>query len=237
MAIGLSSCYSYKNTGLLQENNPALPFYKKVPFENYRINFNDELIFTMSSSDETIYPLIVGGKASAGQSALTYRVYPDGKVDMPFVDDIAVAGLTLEEAARLVESRYREIIPDASVQLSIANKTFTVIGEAGTGVFPVDRDRLTILQALAMAGQINDEGDFKHIRIIRQNMKGPEVLEFDIRTASIIDSKYYYVYPNDIIYVQKSESSFYKIKNFSTFIGLISSSMTLLFAVMSIINN
>jgi polysaccharide export outer membrane protein len=221
---------------LLQENNADLPYYKKVPYEHYKINYNDELIFSMFSSDETIYPLINGGQNSSGsQTVISYRVYPDGKVDLPFVDEIAVAGLTLEEAARVVEDKYREIIPDASVQLALVNKTFTVIGEAGTGVFPVDRERLNILEALAMAGQIKDEGDFHRVKIIRQSVKGTEVLEFDIRPASIIESKYYYIYPNDIIYIQKSESSFYKIKNYTTFIGLISSSMSLLFAVMSIL--
>jgi polysaccharide export outer membrane protein len=127
----------------------------------------------------------------------------------------------------------REIIPDAEVKLSIANKTFTVIGDAGTGVFNIPRDRFTIYQALSMSGEVQHAGDYKHVRILRVNEKGTEILEFDIRPKSIIESKYYYIYPNDIIYVQRAPSAFYKIENsWSNFVGVISSSLSLLFTVL-----
>jgi polysaccharide export outer membrane protein len=82
-----------------------------------------------------------------------------------------------------------------------------------------------------MSGEITYTGDYKEVRIIRETEKGTEVLEFDIRPASIINSKYYYIYPNDIIYVQRNPASFYKVDNYSSFITLISSSLSLLFTV------
>jgi polysaccharide export outer membrane protein len=82
-----------------------------------------------------------------------------------------------------------------------------------------------------MSGEITYTGDYKEVRIIRETEHGTEVLEFDIRPASIINSKYYYIYPNDIIYVQRNPASFYKVDNYSSFITLISSSLSLLFTV------
>jgi polysaccharide export outer membrane protein len=131
-----------------------------------------------------------------------------------------------------LKKEFREIIPDAEVKLSIANKSFTVIGEAGTGVFPVYKDKLTIYQALAMSGDLKLSGDFRHVKILREEEGKTEILEFDIRPASVIESKYYYVYPNDIIYVQRASSSFFKVNNYSSFLGLISSSLSLLFSVL-----
>ena len=168
----------------------------------------------------------------SSQNMISYRIYPDGTVDLPFLKSIPVAGLTLEQASRVVEEKFREIIPDAAVKLSIANKTFTVIGEAGTGVYQITREKMTIYQALSLSGNLNNSGDFKNVRIIRETEKGTEVLQFDIRPVSLIESEYYYVYPNDIIYVQRAKSSFYKVNNWSSFMGLISTSLSLLFTVL-----
>jgi polysaccharide export outer membrane protein len=166
-------------------------------------------------------------------NVLSYRIYPDGTIDLPFVKQVKVEGLTLKQAALVIESRFKELIPDAAVKLSILNRNFTVIGEAGVGVYNIPRDRFTIYQALSMSGELNHAGDFKRVKIIREKFDGTEVLEFDIRTTSIIDSKYYYIYPNDIIYIQRSKASFYKIENnWGSFLGLISTSLSLFFTVL-----
>jgi polysaccharide export outer membrane protein len=72
------------------------------------------------------------------------------------------------------------------------------MGDANSGIYNIYKERMTIFQALAMSGDLLNSGDRRHVRIIRPKGNGePEVLEFDIRTNTIIDSKYYYVYPND----------------------------------------
>lgn len=131
----------------------------------------------------------------------------------------------------VIGEKYRELIPDAEIKLALADKTFTVIGQGGTGVFPLIRDKMTLFQALSMSGDIKNVGDFAHVKIIRETAEGVKTLDFDIRPASIINSKYYYIYPNDIIYIRKSSSSFYDIDNYSSFISLISTSLSLLFMV------
>lgn len=233
VAVLFSSCYNYKTIGLLQEKNPTLPVYQKEAYEDYRLQINDEIIYRLLTSDETISKLISSGTSSmSSQNMISYRIYPDGTVDLPFLKKIPVAGLTLNEASRVVEEKFKEIIPDAAVKLSIANKTFTIIGEAGTGVYPIIREKMTIYQALSLSGNLNNAGDFKNVRIIRETEKGTEVLLFDIRPASLIESQYYYIYPNDILYVQRAKSSFYKVNNWSSFMGLISTSLSLLFTVL-----
>lgn len=229
----MTSCYNYRSIGLLQENNSTLPKYAKQDFQAYKIQVNDELIYRLVTSDETISKLITTGTAANSQNALTYRVYPDGTVDFPFIKSVKVEGLTLPEATDVIEKRFREIIPDAMVKLSLANKTFTVIGEAGSGVYPINREKFTIYQALSMFGELNHTGDFHHVRILRENGLKTDVMEFDIRPATLVESKYYYIYPNDIIYVQRSSSSFFKIENtWSNFMSIVSSSITLLATVL-----
>jgi polysaccharide biosynthesis/export protein len=229
-----SSCYNYKSIGLLQENNPKLPNYPKTEYEEYRIKVNDEIVFRLITSDRT-YSNLLSFNQQAGnsmQNMVSYRVYEDGTIDLPFVKSIPVAGLTTHEAAGALEKRFRELIPDASVKLTLANKSFTVLGQAGTGVYYMVKDRMTLFQALSMSGDLSPEADFSSVRIIRETEKGLQVMEFDVRPTSIIDSEYYYIYPNDIIYVQKSRSSFYKVGNYNSFIGLVTTSVSLLLTVL-----
>lgn len=230
--VTFSSCYNYQSLQLLQESR-LLPVYQKSEYTEYHIRANDELIYRLITSDEEISNLISPqGGASGSQNQVSYRVYPDGTIDLPYIDSIHVAGLTLDEATKVVEKHFKKIIPDAVIKLGLGNKTFTIFGDAGTGIFPIQKEKMTIFQALALSGDFNEQSDRKHIRIIRETDKGTTVLNFDIRPKSIIDSKYYYIYPNDIIYVQKEFSSFYKVSNYSTLLGVITFSVSLLFNVL-----
>ncbi|MDD4970192.1 MAG: polysaccharide biosynthesis/export family protein [Paludibacter sp.] len=232
--ISLSSCYNYKNLRLLQDKNASLPSYEKSDYKDYKIQVNDEIIYRLITSDETISKIISSqSSSSSGQSQISYRVYTDSTIDLPFISHIPVGGLTLTQASKVIEKRFKELIPDASVKLSLSNKTFTIFGDAGSGIFPIYKEKLTIFQALSMSGDFNETSDRKHVRIIRDNEKGTQILEFDIRPKSIIDSKYYYIYPNDIIYVQREFSSFYKVNSYSALLGVITFSMSLLFSVLN----
>jgi len=234
--VSLSSCYNYKSLRLLQDKNGTLPNYEKSDYLDYRIQVNDEIIYRLITSDETISKIIStqsNSSSSSNQNLISYRVYTDSTIDLPFISRIPVAGLTLSEASKVLEKRFKELIPDAVVKLSLSNKTFTIFGDAGSGIFPIYKEKLTIFQALSMSGDFNETSDRKHVRIIRDNDKGTQILEFDIRPKSIIDSKFYYIYPNDIIYVQRQFSSFYKVNSYSALLGVVTFSLSLLFTVLN----
>jgi polysaccharide biosynthesis/export protein len=233
MLFTLSSCYNYRNLRLLQDGNPSLPVYEKSEYTDYHIRVNDEIIYRLITADETISKLISPETGAGGQNQISYRVYPDGTIDLPFINAIPVAGLTLKEASQEVEKRFKELIPDAVVKLNLANKNFTVFGDAGYGIFSIYKEKLTIFQALSMSGDLTETSDRKHVRIIRETDNGTKILEFDIRPKSIVDSKYYYIYPNDIIYVRQEFSSFYKVNNYSALLSVITYSVSLLFTVLN----
>ena len=235
LSVVLNSCYSYRQVGLLQERDD-LPQYDSVAYEPYRLQVNDEIIYRVITMDETIAKTLSANNNSAGQYANAYRIYSDGTVDIPFLSPIKLEGLTELEAQDTLKKAFREIIPDADVKLAMYNKRFTVLGDASSGVYNIYKERMTIFQALAMSGDLMNSGDRRHVRIIRSHGNAePEILEFDIRTNSIIDSKYYYVYPNDLIYVSRDKGSFYKQSSYSGFLALITSSVSLLITVLNYI--
>lgn len=230
--ICFTSCYTYRSVGLMQEKNISLPKYDTTEYKDYRIQVNDEIIYRLITDDQTISEQMATNTISAS-NMLTYRVMQDGTIDLPFVKSIHVEGLTIEEATQEVERRFKEVIPDAMINLTI-NRTFTVIGDISSGVYPIYKEKMTIYQALALTGDIMQSGDRKNVKIIRETTEGPQVLEFDIRPASLIKSEYYYIYPNDIIYVRRAPSSFFKVANFNGFLGLINGTLNLFITVITL---
>ena len=241
MAISLTSCYSHRVIGYLQEPTKAnkLPQYDSVAYEPYRIRVNDEIIYRLITLDETISKALATNQSIGGQYANSYRVYSDGTVDIPFLNPLHLEGLTEQEAQDTLRAAFQEIIPDADVKLALYNKYFSVIGDANAGRYYIYKEKMNIFQALAMTGDVMNSGDRRHIRIIRPRDGGqePEVLEFDIRTNSVINSKYYYIYPNDVIYVARTKDSFYKVPSYTGFLGLITSSVALLTTVLNYVAN
>ncbi len=233
VTIQLTSCYSNRAVSLLQERKD-LPQYEKAEYEPYRLRVNDEIIYRLITMDETIAKVMTSGQSNNTNNVNSYRIYSDGTIDLPFLQPIHLAGLTVPEAEQLVQEKFREIIPDADIKLTLYNKTFTIIGDINSGTYQIYKEKLSIYQALAMSGDLMNQGDRKHVRIIRpREGSEPEVLEFDIRTNTLVDSKYYYVYPNDVIYVARSKGSFYKVASYSGFLGLITSSLSLLVSVLN----
>ena len=231
----LTGCYGYRQVGLLQDRND-LPQYDSATYVPYRLQVNDEIIYRVVTMDETIAKTLSANSVGSGQYANSYRIYSDGTVDIPFLSPVKLVGLTELEAQDTLRKAFRDIIPDADVKLAMYNKTFTVLGDANSGTYNIYKEHMTIFQALAMTGDLMNSGDRRHVRIIRPlGNEEPEVLEFDIRTNSIIDSKYYYVYPNDLIYVSRDKGSFYKQPSYSGFLGLITSSVSLLITVLNYI--
>ena len=135
LAVLMSGCYSHRVIGYLQEPTKSnkLPVYDSVPYEPYRIRVNDEIIYRLITLDETISKSLSANNSTAGQYANSYRVYPDGTVDLPFLKPLHLAGLTEQEAQDTLREAFREIIPDADVKLALYNKYFSVVGDAKAG--------------------------------------------------------------------------------------------------------
>ena len=238
VTVLMSSCYSHRVIGYLQEPTKMnkLPVYDSVPYQPYRIHVNDEIIYRLITMDQSITKMLGTNNASMGTNyANSYRVHEDGTIDLPFLPPIKIEGLTEIEAQDTIRAAFREIIPDADVKVAMYNKYFSVVGDANAGHYYIYKEKMNIFQALAMTGDVMNSGDRRHIRIIRPTKEGqdPEILEFDMRTNSIIDSKYYYVYPNDVIYVARTKNSFYTVQNYAGFIGLVTSSVALLTTVLN----
>ena len=237
LVLTSTSCITNKDNTYFQDSE-KLPQYEKVAYEYYKIIPHDQLVIrllTLNEEAAAIFNFSSGGSTTTS-TEFTYRVYDDGTIDIPFVNSIPVAGLTIREASKVIEERLKDFVPDAMVKVALANDMFYIVGEGGKGAFNLYKEKLNIFQALALAGGPATNADKKRVRIVRPNPEGPRpiVKEFDLRTVSIIDSEYYYVYPNDVIYLSSIKGNFWKIEDYSSALGTITTSIGFLVSVFNL---
>lgn len=231
-----TSCITNKDNTYFQESD-KLPKYEKAAYEYYKIIPNDQLVIrllTLNEEAAAIFNFESG--SSSTTTEFTYRVYDDGTIDIPFVNSIPVAGLTIREASKVIEEKLKDFVPDAMVKVALANDMFYVVGEGGKGAFNLYKEKLNIFQALALAGGPATNADKKRVRLVRPNPEGgrPQIKDFDLRTVSIIDSEYYYVYPNDVIYLSSIKGNFWKIEDYNSALGTITTSLGFLVSVFNL---
>lgn len=232
MVIFLFSCVTNRTTRYLQEGKES---YEKGSFEDYRIMPNDLVTFLVLSPDKETTDLFSGGTNNGGMNSYSYRVYSDSTIDIPFMHKVKIAGLTIRDARNRLQERLKDYIPGQFfVKLVLNNRSYYVLGESNSkGEFPIYKDRMNIFEALAQSGDIAQTANYKKVHVMR-NINGKDsLLTFDIRSKSIVDSKYYYLQPNDLIYMEQPKNGFFKITSFSSFLGVISSTVSFVLLVIT----
>lgn len=149
-----------------------------------------------------------GSSASAGSSQ-NYLVSNDGTIEFPVLGRIKVVGLTKEECEKMILEKIRPYMAateEPIVTVRQANYTITVLGEVGSpGTIQVSREKINIYEALAMAGDMTVHGHRDRVKLFRENADGTRELHIlDLSDANIMNSPYFYLQQNDMIYVQPS---------------------------------
>lgn len=236
VALVMTGCYPLRRVGLIQERE-GLPEYEKGVYTQYKLQRNDEVNVRVITADVATSELFNSGQRGGNNQAYSYRIFEDGTIDLPFLTRVKIEGKTIQEAEEHIDSLLKAYVDDATVKLSLATGTFCVIGDAGRGYFSIYKERLTIYQAFALCGGINETADFGHVKILRKTPEGTKIVEFDIRSKSIIDSEYYYIYPNDVIYLDVSKRRFWGVSSYTTFISLVGSSLNMLVSIWNVISS
>lgn len=261
----LSSCVTPKNTNLLQDDiKKNYPMAQNVTSLDYRIIPGDQLVLNIYTLDEDMKDLFsmytnTGGGRNVNDMLTTstintnyqnqsqnqnqndvnsLNVYSDGTINIPYLGKIYVENMTILEAKKVIETRFSEFSPNITIELNLRNRYFSILGEAQRGIYQMPTTKVTIFQALAISGgSIYTFGDRAKVRIIRQTPNGTEVKMFDIRSKDIVNSEYYYIQPNDVIYVQQMSRTFFgKFTSFTGILGMFGIVASLVAAVTLIVN-
>lgn len=239
LIYGFSSCVTNRQTNLLQDIAKDYPAINNP--DEYRIIPGDQLTITVYAMDPEVDNLFRGYTTSlrgAVNSTEIYAntwslrnaevsydikpvsVYADGTINFPYIGKVYVQGLTMLEARNLISQKLNSFAEGTSAEVVLSNKFFSIIGEVGPQRVILPANRMTIYQALALANSIESYGDRSKITVMRQTKDGTEVKTFDLRSKDVIDSEYYYIQPNDVVYVPQMKRKFFGGTN--SFVGTFS---------------
>lgn len=213
----MASCASPKKFVYLNDMEPGQQYPVNtetvtIVHENDRLDIkvsckNPELAVPFNSQVGAYRLSADGGVTAAGVESLEqgYRVDADGNIIFPILGKISVAGKSLKQVSDMIAGMISEggYIRDPQVSIEFLNFKYTVLGAVGAkGTFTVDGDRITILEAIAKAGDLSKEARLDRIAVVRTVDGKQEIYYNDIRTADIFMSPTYYLQQNDIVYVE-----------------------------------
>lgn len=223
------SCTTSNSTNLLQQKGPI---YTPKPFKDYRLQYNDEIYCTILTSNKDFSDVFNDVLSIAVNSRTQYTIFETGNISIPFFGDIDIVGLTIPEAENVIQRKMRQAIPDAQVKVSLSNNYYYVVSENQNGRYYVYKDNMTIYQALAVMGEPNKRVDYNNIKIIRTDLQGKATIKsFNLKTESLIESEFYYLKPNDMIYYSTSNRAFFQIDSFTGAISTIMAPISVALAV------
>ena len=217
----LASCSAPKEVLYLQD---ITSLKEEVIDKNYEviIHKDDLLAILVNSKDPELalpfnMPVVtyqIGTQTTAQQRLLGYLVDQNGDIDFPILGRLHVEGLTRMQVTELIKQKLMEedLIKDPIVTVQFLNFKVSVMGEvAHPGTFDISGDRITLLEALSMAGDLTIYGMRDNVKLIRTGQDNKqEIITMDLNKAETVLSPYYQLQQNDIIYVTPNKT---KAKN------------------------
>ena len=219
----LTSCKTPRDITYLQDVNVNVPIPTQTD-GSIRFLPGDKLSIYVHSRDEKLMELfnlsrnVTSGGGSMG-SQYAYTVNDSGEIDFPVLGMVRVQGLTRTEVGQLIkrELMANDYCKDPVVTVEFYNMTFSVLGTVGgAGMIPITKDKVTLLDAIAMASDLQIDGKRRNVLVMRQEGNQQVPYRVDLTSAeSIYDSPVYYIRQNDVVYVEPNN----KNKRNSTVMG------------------
>ena len=214
--LALSSCVSSKDFVYLQDMQVGERYHFERKHEAV-VHRDDRLSITVSCKQpELALPFNAQNaavkvsstgeiSASADGTDKGYRVDVDGNIDFPMLGKINVEGRTLAEVTQLIKNGIIEgnYIKNPLVAVDFLNFKYTVLGAVGSnGTFTVKGDRVTLLEAIANAGDLGTNARVDKVTVIREIGNERQIFVHDLRSSDIFNSPCFYLQQNDIVYVE-----------------------------------
>ena len=177
-----------------------------------KLGFGDQLSVKVTSQATPELAMrynleMAGSSSTQNPESSRYTIDENGCIDMPGIGRITVAGLTRAEAAARIQTAFRNgVLNDAIVTVGAYNRYVTILGDvARPGQFEINRDNLTLLEAIGRAGDLNITARRDVVKVIRQEGNESKVYYVDLRSKDLLNSPVYNLQQNDVVYVEPNK--------------------------------
>jgi polysaccharide export outer membrane protein len=243
IAISLLSCRTNKNITYFKDISDSLYLNPQIvstaKFEDPKIRPNDilqvsiitlepiinEMLNTEGTSSFSVQPGTTNTSTSS-PSINGFLVDKDGYIELPVVGKIKLTGLTTAEARDFIHKKVEIFYKSPVVNVRFTNFTITVLGEViRPATYVVPNEKVSILDAIGMAGDLTIYGKRENILLIRDTSGYKQFIRFNLNSSSVITSPYFYLKQGDMVYVEPNKSKIEttdaaKIRNYSLLISL-----------------
>lgn len=242
-ALLFSSCVPQKKMLLLKEMEMATENtsieYQNERTLNYKIQPGDNLFIRATSIiDEKTSAILNGGEtrgnyltSDASIYLNSYTVNKEGYIDYPLTGLVEVKNLTVEQAKEKLQNELSKYVKETALMVKLSNFDLTIIGEVmRPGKYKIYQSEIGILEALALAGNVTNFAKTETVKLVRRTDNGSEIITLNIGEADILSSPYYYLKPNDILYIEPLKFKQWGFTSFpySTVLSVISLGMTMI---------
>ena len=212
----LASCQAYKKVPYLQDPEVVGQAVQQETLYDAKIMPKDQLTVVVSCTNpELAAPFNLTGAGSAGMTAgnsqsasqssqQTYLVDNEGNINFPVLGALKVGGLTKKEVEQMVMEKLKPYIKENPiVTVRMVNYKISVLGEvASPGTFTISNEKVNLLEALAMAGDMTIYGIRDNVKLLREDADGKQqIITLNLNKAETLLSPYYWLQQNDIVYV------------------------------------
>ncbi len=184
--------------------------YKSAETSDHKLQVGNNLYVRVFSLDQKTYDFfnLSSGSATAnsyydaGIYLSSYAVDRDGYVDLPFIGKVFVLGLTIDETKTKIHQEIAKYLNETTVVVKLVNYNVTVIGEvARPGQYKIYQDKINILGVISLAGDLTTFAKRDDIVLIRKSDKSSKMYHINLLTDNVLESEFYNIMPDDIIYV------------------------------------
>ncbi|WP_406684205.1 polysaccharide biosynthesis/export family protein [Seonamhaeicola sp. MEBiC1930] len=208
-----SSCVSTKKIEYFQELEGTSINKSSIPFEA-KIQTGDLLYINITATNAeaaipfNLYQSPIIGNNVANSTPIPYLVNIDGIINFPVLGKIEVAGLTTKQLTKRLEDLLLNHINNPIINIRFRNFRVSVLGEVNNpGTFQVLNERMSIIEAISLAGDLTVYGKRESVRLIRwEEGNKKKLIELDLTDKNILDSPYFILKQNDVIYVAPNKA-------------------------------
>ncbi len=223
MILFISSCVMQRNIEYMQDKSNDMLSFNEAAIGEYNLKPGDELYIQINSLDDvtanvfgnTQQTLFMGTIQPYGASLISYTVDEEGKLILPVIGKINVEGMTVEQIRELITKSLENVLNQPVVSVKLVNRFVSVLGEVrNPGHFAYSQEKLTVFDAIGLAGDITDFGNRKEV-VLTRNEDGKNIkINIDLTKSEVLASNYYFIRPNDIVYVKPLHRKFWGLNQF-----------------------
>ena len=237
-----SSCGAYKQVPYFQDlKGDSLAVEEIKNYTALKIQKDDQLSINISSLEPkaaAIYNLGNGGSGGADGATTasnvpgSYLVDESGNIQIPSYGSIHVEGLTTAQARNLIAQNLAPFLGKPVVMLRLVDFKFSVLGDvAAPGVYKAQGERISLVEAISMAGDLTITAIRNNVLLIRESQGKRERITLNLNDKEIFNSPYFYLQPNDVIYVQPGKAKAATADNTTKNLGFLLSAVSILVVI------